>query len=672
MGKRSLTGLVMVAMLWCLGAGVCRAASLEIGPTSFCHAYVHPRLSEDGLPGELKGGRLEVVLQNRSDATVPLSRVLLNGRSADDLTAEGQVHWWRAWPEQVPPGGFSALTIQGAAALMKEGAVVALTVNDVTATIPLVTPVLSISSVSISEDLRSAVVHLRNDDPTRGLRLLQVAVLGHQAEVEPLADEIPPLRTTICLLRFDRALRFLEMLALVARAETADGDPVQALGTFRAFRTPFPIGTWVGPQADPEHLKNLAGIGIDGLIDGGGPEAVAAMDGLCKQYGMRLLSHTGWGEANVSEFVTGTTANKPWSLALALMDEPDLHSGKDAGGLSVARFTERGNRKVWQLTDARPTFVNLCRPGTFPEFARIADIVGYDAYQVGAPGDEASHWGYARDLEAAAWYMWALHRNAEPSPTWAWSQGYHGWTHRLIFGLLTTGKPGRALVTPSECRVQLVQELGRGIKGLWWFLCLSKAGTEKQFWTDLEEGGAPEWERLKSMAAPGVDLSAYPQLTKETLAPIIAEAMKPWDELWNEIRNLNSVVRQIRDLLQEGDTYEQRQFDIGWGASPRDLATVASPDALVVFLTNLGYYQTCTGAVFRPVAHWSVTAELPPWLTPADVFEVTAAGPRDAAWKANDASVEITVDGLEDVRFYVVAADRSLRQACAEKALAQR
>jgi hypothetical protein len=647
-----------------LTAAPARAAggALKFGAISYRRAYSDARIPGMGADERMLGGRLYVGLHNAGKAPLRIGKLTLNGTDADALTRAEKLYWWRRWPEQIAPGAVSTLTLVGGAPLLQEGAQLKLSVrasdgSTASGTFDLITPALKLAYAVPEGDRaqpgggwHTLLVWLRNDDDLNTLRLREVAIAGVRSSAEMLCDTIAPGRSTIVRLRLAEPLHFLQPLQLIARARDQRGRAVECMAPLRALVPPFPIGTWVGPTADPAHLDALARIGIDGLINGGDEAHVKAMDGLYQKYGFGLLSHCGWGPGNVRPFVLDTVAPKPWCLALALMDEPDLHRGKETGNMRSSLFTYLGGVEVWRRCTVRPTFVNLCDNSKFGEFVGMTDILGYDAYAVGAPGIELSHVGYARDLESAAYFTWDLKRNAEPSPIWVWGQGYHAWVYRLLAGMMMTGQPGRAMVTPSECRLQLIEQLGRGAKGLWWFLALSKEGTRAGFESELK------------------DEAAQFGVTKDRLPALVDKAMEPWDELWAELGHLNSMVRQIRPLLTYADPYQQFVHQARW-TGRADVATVAGENALVIFAANLNYYHTLQGALFRPINGLSLTVERPKWLAPRDVFEVTPEGPRDVKWSAEGGSLKIDAGTLTDIKVFVASASPAMRKQMTECAL---
>jgi len=646
--------------------------ALKLGVVTYRRGYADPRIPGLGHAMPALGGRLYVGLLNRGTKPVRIEKLKLNGSDAQELIGAQQIFWWRVWPEEIPAGGVSTLTIVGGAPLLQEGARLEMSVqaddgSEASARLDeLASPPLAIAYAVPADSWHALLVWLRNDSATHALRAPEIEILGVKTSARPLCETIAPGRCTIVRVGLNQPLRPLQPLQIIARARNDRGRVVEAMAPLRALVPPFPIGTWDGPTYDPDFLKTLAGMAVDGLINDGSEADIAAMDRLSKEYGYGLLSHCGWGPGNVRPFVLDNVAPKPWSLALALMDEPDLHRGagrpdlSGPGNMRASTWTYLGGIEVWRRCDVRPTFVNLADDTKFYEFAGMTDIIGYDAYAIGAPGIERSHVGYARDLESVAYYTWDLKRCAEPGPTWVWAQGYHAWVYRLLAGLLMGGEAGRAMVTPSEMRVQLIEQLGRGAKGVWWFLARKQEETRAGFESEIRDG------------AKGLGIS----LTAERLAALVDAAMQPWDELFAEMGRLNSVLRQLRPVLTYADPYQRFELDRD-GERHADVATVAGEEALVIFVANLSYYHMLQGARFQPIPDLALTVELPAWLKasgapPAgDMFEVTPQGPRDVKWSAQGAALKIDAGALTDVKIFAAAPTRALRQQMAARALAQ-
>jgi hypothetical protein len=255
----------------------------------------------------------------------------------------------------------------------------------------------------------------------------------------------------------------------------------------------------------------------------------------------------------------------------------------------------------------------------------LSDFPHYDAYRVVAPspdswalydrwGDRKIRWG--APLETVGDMCRSLRELNRPMPCAYWSQGpADGW------GGGFDGRKRRS-PTPDELRAQALHALSTRITSLYWF--------------NLS---------LKS-------LLKFP-------------------DTWEPITRVGREIRMLEPFFLEGDAYrfERRTRD---GEPDWDLASVAAPDAAVLFALDTAYTADKKDNVFAfgPSRAAAFTFALPPWLRgPTDVFRVDADGIEDVTWRVEGNGIVID-DTRSCDAIYLATKSPELRQAIEQRRLA--
>lgn len=250
-------------------------------------------------------------------------------------------------------------------------------------------------------------------------------------------------------------------------------------------------------------------------------------------------------------------------------------------------------------TSRLPTSVTLSEERTWRWYAGLSDYPHYDAYRVVAPSADAwseyDRWGGRRirwgaPLETIGDMSRSLRELSRPVPCAYWSQGPHdGWGG----GFLNGGRSRRS-PTPEELRSQAMHALSTRITSLYWF--------------NLS---------LKS-------LLRFP-------------------DTWESITRIGREIRMLEPFYLEGDAYhfERTTRD---GVLDWDLATIAAPEAAVLFANDLAYAPDEKENVFKFKSPRLSQFEfrLPHWLRdPIDVFRVDADGIHKTKWQGTKTGVLI-------------------------------
>lgn len=260
-------------------------------------------------------------------------------------------------------------------------------------------------------------------------------------------------------------------------------------------------------------------------------------------------------------------------------------------------------------------------------YAGLSDFPHYDAYRVVAPAADAwrqyDRWGATRiswgaPLETIGDMSRSLRELNRPMPCAYWSQGPHdGWG-----GGFRIGGRARRGPTPDELRAQALHALSTRITSLYWF--------------NLS---------LKS-------LLKFP-------------------DTWEPIIRIGREIRMLEPFFLEGDAYRFERVTRE-GKPDWDLASIAAPEAAVLFANDLAYGPDSRQSVFtfgepREVSFRFV---LPPWLRGAgEVFRVDADGEHAVRWRADGDAVLIEDKRSRDA-IYVATRSKALRGEVEKRRLA--
>ena len=620
-------------------------APLRLEGASFRRAAASPRVGETAPALGVLGGTLHLFVRNPGPQPVTIESLLLEGVALDDLLPGQRVNWWRIWPQPVPAGGLAAITINARRPTLQEGGVARVEVGSsagsLSVSVPLHTCPVRISHVTFQgldgAPATRVAVFLRNDHPTRTYRVDRLYLdRPVTAEIRWLGREIPPGHLAIATLSLRPALASGQ--AMMLRAQVSSGGArAEVAAPLRAFAPVFPIGTWnTEAWRQEQELAWLAGAGIDHLV--GYPNLLGSIRELGRKYGVRAIVDAGSGDDMNREVITGNLDN-PDVTAWMRGDEPDTPRFNPHPELPQVTRTARQIPPFWQLDRHHPVYDNYCRDRTFAEYAPLPDITSMDAYRVGAPmpDDAGSPYPWGNYLELAGTYTEDLKLNSEPIPAWVWSQGIHAWTERLY----VNGQLARPVPTPSECKVQLYQHLGRGAKGIWWFRYFPPERARADYRKDIQEEAPALLPLFESVADRIVGF---------------------FQETEQAIRGYNRQLIMLRPFLLQADVARLARVRAASNPPKLDAATVVGERAVFLFVTNLDYQLDPLGYRFAPQRDIVLAVSLPSWLRVADAFALTPQGPAACAWKAGRTEAVLTIPELLDGAIYVLAADLGVRR----------
>lgn len=127
-------------------------------------------------------------------------------------------------------------------------------------------------------------------------------------------------------------------------------------------------------------------------------------------------------------------------------------------------------------------------------------------------------------------------------------------------------------------------------------------------------------------------------------------------------------MRLLEPFLLEGDAYRFERRTRG-GAPDWDLASIAAPDAAVLFANDIAYTADEKENVFKfgPPRAVEFTFALPHWLrTPKDVFRVDADGIHETKWRGTGQGVIIEDTQSRDA-IYIATQSPTIRAALEQR-----
>lgn len=600
------------------------------------------QIQEPSPSRETLGGVYLVLVHNRSNQNLRFSRLIIDDEDADALAGGDKLHWWDIVPQDLPPDGVAALTINGTHRLFEgertcrawlhteEGHALRIVLRPFTQS-------LRITYAYI--DGASGSVFIQNRDESMVFRLENVLLGSEKVSVQYLQRTVGPGETSLVKVILDRTLPVGTLVPIRVIATDRTGKRISTGGLIRVTPMHFPIGTWDGRiWQDADHRAQLLQRGFDTAVFGEGgddepsEEEKQAFEQTCPQTGLKTLVYAGFEQ--VQEGFLKRNRSNPHILAYMLRDEPDWIDQSAVPLLCLQKI------RLWRQHGVpQPIYINLARSRRFGEFAPLADIPSYDAYRVGAPMPDVSPHPWGNCLELAAEYTSDLRLNSLPRPFWVWAQGVHTWDERVW----VNDELGRAVPTPEETRVQLWFQLSRGAKGVMWFRTLPEDEVRK-YYTELAQKAIPSLEQAKA-------------------EELVEQVVQQFRETLEEMTRLNRVLQAVRPFLLRSDAGYHGQVRAATEPDKLDVTSLLGERVALVFVTNFAYDMHPKGYRFREQKNVTVVARLPNWLKAIDVFAVTPDGVKPVTWHLEKGHVRLAWRTLEEhVALVVVASDGQARQ----------
>lgn len=497
-----------------------------------------------------EGGMVYVYLRNTSEEPLNLAFWRVNNQDESYWRLNYFTVWDRTYSENLAPGELTVLELNGRSADFAEGKDFRFSYVD-RSWGPAgsydgaldVDPV-QIAYLHVAEGLGEVVAHVRytGDKP---IRFTDFEIEGLEiASVEWAVGELSESGNTIARIKLANPLPLGGVFYAKLGIKIAGEKERTVMAHRRAHADFFPIGLW---NDNEERWEFYYKHHMDTMVHNG-PSTSKFMTEAVPKYGFNAMVHTdiprGIDRINDMKDNAGVAC---WMIA----DEPDWSTPPN-----IMLFEDNAIR---HYDTGTPTFITLCRNTQFPAFGAIADIPCQDHYSVTAPSSSKWPRAYGTRLEETGYYTRDLKYVAEPKPIWIWTQGIADWGQR----------PRRPVPTPDELAVQLLQNLGRGAKGILWFNW--DTGMHERF-------------------------------------PDAMAAVQSW----------NRVMKLLRPELLSGDIVDVAEHV----PEAVDVAAVASWDMLVLFLTNMDYEIDPEAYPFQTVKDLNLDIQLPGWIKPGNVLHI--------------------------------------------------
>jgi len=397
-----------------------------------------------------------------------------------------------------------------------------------------------------------------------------------------------------------------DRLPLTYAALELDTDAGSIWCHLRIKREDFDIsGGWVAGNATHEaYLKLLKHLHID-TGHFGGVRGYTDNAQLYERYPMKLFNRL-WPLDQWD-----TDAWLPKIHAVEFLGEPQYGGGRPVPPQEVF------DKLLPYRTSRLATSVTHSEERIWRWYAGLSDYPHYDAYRVVAPAADSwsryDRWNgrsirWGAPLETIGDMCRSLRELNRPMPCAYWSQGPHdGWRG---------GWDGRSRRSPTldELRAQALHALSTRITSLYWF--------------NLS---------LKS-------LMKFP-------------------DTWEAITRVGREIRMLEPFYLQGDAYDFQRKKRAGGSPDWDLATIAAPDAAVLFALDTAYTadEDQHQFTFGKPRDAQFRFTLPPWLRrPVDLFRVDADGVHPAKWQVERDGVVIHDTRSRDA-IYVAALSSDVR-----------
>ncbi len=373
---------------------------------------------------DIDPGTIHCFLENRSNASVEVIDVLLDGQSLRNAQGDS-IYWYHIAPNPVPPSTPADIMIKLVSALSKPVKVEVITDKSPFPVARLVEPEplkLQLSYVAFSDDYRKAYVYARNDTDV-SLRISRVKAFPVTiSEINFVAGPlILPSQKACLVVRFSEQVKSGQYILF----QLSTDQGIQATHLVKAY-TYFPI------QAFGEDHR--------------GPLSFDAVN---------LDMHYPATEADFEK-----TKKEPWFRAYHLIDDPacrDAAPGKKLG--STALEVIRRKHVCWQKDPVHPTIIYICqfeRPLNYFVYGELTDLIAIDPYPIVLDHESP--------FRNAHWVSLAK-KACEPRPLYTIPEAFH------ILGNEYSRYP-----TPEELRLTVYLQIAYGSKGIWYYTKDAGAG----------------------------------------------------------------------------------------------------------------------------------------------------------------------------------------------------
>lgn len=616
------------------------------------------------LPGEVipVRGQLHLFVRNSGDGPAVLEGVELDGRSGEELVADGVLAWYHQHPQRIRPGEVGRVTLRLGGVSEEQALMLMAGAEPPAARVVLrhlkADPVqceatlgpdaepLRINMLTFGPDLRTVRAYLQAPDPPEGGFVLEaVEVNGRDVTDRArfgsrrVAGAVVPVEIT------------LEEPLTWGRHATVTVSTEQGLSCghcLRAFPSEFPIQVCLFEQVREDSIEDIHNHCFTAVAPRR-DEHVSEM----KRLGLDLLAFGG----GLGRIMQWWQPENPRVIAFWL-DERDERPVED----TIRPLNEAHEYYLQEGRYIPRQMINLVGPwtGTGMAFMDILDVVCH-AYGMGGAINGADFpllsslpW---RELRAGRRPWWPYFRSAEIAL--AVDPG----SREVLQPAPTTQR----VIEPAQERMMTYGCLQLGAKGICHWAYGIQGGDRSVYYLD----------------GPGLRLSmgGVPYPTSRTVRGYevpegVCRALKA---TWDEIGRINAELQTIGPWVADSDpspiarvTRSQPPEAVTGGPAAQASALVSGLDTVIVIALNLNIDTEWSGRdpegirSYEPVDA-TIELRLPEWIDPADTFSVDWRGIEDVEATHDGDRLVFELPELAIQRVIVVTGDPEVRSRMAER-----
>lgn len=555
-------------------------------------------------------------VENRFNAHILLSK--LPREQIEVVRNAGAPAWWRVEPREIAPGGSGQITIRMRRApkleTIKFGIVSEQPTIEGKITVTAAQP--RFATIAFSPDLATVYLYARH--PQRGVKPSKILINDTDVTASSVISSDRSLDLSPVVVKLAEPLKWMSLYHF--RAVYADGS--QAMAAQRAWGHEMVYGMWYAPSdvgQTEEDCKRIVENWMSHNLN-------AAMGGYTGSGDSFFFSDRGWEYRDKLGFglMTNYSSGVHAPLFLFAMDEPDATDAHDdvvpvdqrlgTQGQYLAKWSNVLNR-VEPRTPVLLNIDNTFKPENWYMYHQLTDIPCVDPYYPeqldqsyhSHPGNYAAH--------TKPTYIYAV-------STISQSSGQPKPLHVILCSTRYSGPGGYQgrFPTPEEKRLEAYYAVSAGAKGIsyWWFPSKDGCGSDDP--------------------------------------PAVA--------LYNEIGLLGAELRTAGPLISTSCP-----ITLPIKASGRLMVRtlLSGSDTLAVITLNDDVLSDRVGTVYKPVGTRAVaTVDLPSWIEPRDVFEITSDGVKDLSSKRDGSKLTLELGTVQISRFAIITADAGLRARLAD------
>ncbi|MGQ9455634.1 MAG: hypothetical protein ACUVRS_04265 [Armatimonadota bacterium] len=529
--------------------------------------------------------------------------------------------WWKAEPASVEPGDYGKITLR----LRRVPKSARLQIDVLFEEGRLSTSVYTtrvyprFSTIAFSPDL--AIVYLYPNYPKQNVMPRKVYIDDMDVTNLATVSWDRSLNTAAVVIKLKNPLEWMSYHNY--RVVYEDGAVAQY--GLRTWAREMVYGMWSSPGSgeDPETATKTF---IEDYVRHNINCVMPYVVGVCADF---FNSDAGWdycekmGVGRMTHWPDG----KHRAVFTFAMDEPDANDAscheldpKDRLGL-LGQYLSNWTRILREADPHTPILLNInntYKPENWYTYHQLADVPAMDPYYT-----EQQDLSVRNDP-----YYFAYHTRPTYVQAVCTISQFAGQPNPLHVILCSTryandqGYEGR-FSTPEEKRMEVYYAIGSGVKGIsyWWF-------AYDRYCRGLSEG------------------------TQEAKA------------LWKEIGLLGAEIRTAGPLITI--------------SSPASIPTRASrfiwvrtllcgTNTIGIVCVNENVACDRLGTIVKPIENAKVVVQLPSWLIPESVFEVTYDGLKELKWTANGRELTVEFDNINISRFVLVTSDIQLKNRLQER-----